>query len=296
VGAISTQYSVSASAGVSADFDRHDGLSDYGGSLGLSYAEKPTISFSPLQGDKFVTQLLSPIAPETVALLFHSGWNVARVFRCAVQGLNGVTHAPNASSPTPSTAPTYRDFKRVAELLRVLQNRGQLEFGVGAGEQEHRLFLRVSPEATSTSEMRQLTDLLGLPGERTEYEMVASVLGGGPGQIGVNMRSLMGVMYFLSQGVQVPEVHEERGLVTVTRNPGGERFDWGDVTGDLLRIRWSKGAPDNAAVRASYRGGWFYIADDDLESKSTFTLLSQLFALQAGGLPASTPVLTLPIG
>ena len=66
VSSISTQYSISASAGVAADFDRHEGLTGYGGSLGLGYAEKPTVSFTPLQGDKFVTQVLSPIEPATL--------------------------------------------------------------------------------------------------------------------------------------------------------------------------------------------------------------------------------------
>ena len=50
------------------------------------------------------------------------------------------------------------------------------------------------------------------------------------------------------------------------------------------------------AVKIKYRGAWFSIADNDLNSKSTFTMLTQLGALQAGGSPTTSPVLTLPIG
>jgi hypothetical protein len=39
--------------------------------------------------------------------------------------------------------------------------------------------------------------------------------------------------------------------------------------------------PDLALVAIPYRGQWFYLADNDLESKSTFMLLTQLFHLQA---------------
>ena len=44
------------------------------------------------------------------------------------------------------------------------------------------------------------------------------------------------------------------------------------------------------------RGSWFYIDDADLDSKLIFSLLSQLFALQAGKEKGTPPMLTLPIG
>jgi hypothetical protein len=50
-----------------------------------------------------------------------------------------------------------------------------------------------------------------------------------------------------------------------------------------------------AFVAIPYRGQWFYLADNDLESKSTFMLLSQLFRLQAGAAKAAGPTLTLPV-
>ena len=45
-----------------------------------------------------------------------------------------------------------------------------------------------------------------------------------------------------------------------------------------------------------YRGAWFYIADTDIDSKATFSLLMQLFALSAGETPSNAPILTLPVG
>lgn len=44
------------------------------------------------------------------------------------------------------------------------------------------------------------------------------------------------------------------------------------------------------------RGSWFYIDDSDLDSKSTFSMLMQLFALQSGNSDGMTPVLTIPVG
>jgi hypothetical protein len=72
-------------------------------------------------------------------------------------------------------------------------------------------------------------------------------------------------------------------------------FDWGEVTGGLMDIRSSKQQPSNAYVAIDYRGSWFYIDDSDLTSKSTFSLLMQLFALQAGEVKSTVPILTLPV-
>ncbi len=89
---------------------------------------------------------------------------------------------------------------------------------------------------------------------------------------------------------------ESEGRVTVTTDEHGNRFDWRQVTGELMHIRWSDKRPKNAYVTVSYRVRWFYIDDSDLTSKSTFSLLMQLFALQAGEIKSTSPVLTLPIG
>jgi hypothetical protein len=124
-------------------------------------------------------------------------------------------------------------------------------------------------------------------------------------QLHLYPRSLMAVFYFLSQSVQVPVEHAR--LVTPTpaesspptrchgeldrwkaeqcppqpaATPG---LDWTDtVLGDLFAVRTSAGEPADAFVRVRYRGQWFYIPDCDLESKTTFALLTQLFSLQSG--------------
>ena len=105
----------------------------------------------------------------------------------------------------------------------------------------------------------------------------------------------MGTMFFLSVGVVPPPRDEREGRVTVTLDSNGDRFDWTKVTGDLLIIKSSDSKPEKAYTGLSYRGSWFYIDDNHLESKSTFTLLAQLMALQAGDIKLTGPVLTLPV-
>ena len=63
-----------------------------------------------------------------------------------------------------------------------------------------------------------------------------------------------------------------------------------------IRDSSSTNRPANAFVAVPYRGAWFYIADNDLESKSTFMLLTQLFNLQAGQIKTVAPALTIGVG
>ena len=73
-------------------------------------------------------------------------------------------------------------------------------------------------------------------------------------------------------------------------------FNWFEVTGDLLTIRFSDEEPMRAIVRIFYRDTWFYIDDSDMDSKSTFSLLTQIYALQSGAIKSIEPILTIGVG
>ena len=114
-------------------------------------------------------------------------------------------------------------------------------------------------------------------------------------EMSVSTRSIMEIMYYLSHGTDVPFCHIEQGLVTQTYDEFGHPFDWRAMTHDLLQIHVSDTHPcDAAAVAVHYRGHYFYIADNDQNSKSTFNLLIELFNLKvrAGG-GAQIPLLTI---
>ena len=85
-------------------------------------------------------------------------------------------------------------------------------------------------------------------------------------------------------------------MVNTVETPEGEEFDWSSVIGRLIHVYSSRGYPDNAFVAAKYRGYWYFIDNEDLNSKRTFALLQGLYNLQAGGIKQSTPLLTIPIG
>ena len=70
---------------------------------------------------------------ETLVLLYYSGWSVDRVFRCCVQGMNGIQNAPGASGPTPGYVPEYKKFHHLTGIMRELQTAGAIELGKEPG-------------------------------------------------------------------------------------------------------------------------------------------------------------------
>ena len=53
--------------------------------------------------------------------------------------------------------------------------------------------------------------------------------------------------------------------------------------------------PMSAYLATPYRGHWFHIDDNDLDSESTFMLISQLFNPQAGNVRTFGPALIIPV-
>jgi hypothetical protein len=180
--------------------------------------------------------------------------------------------------------------------LRSLQKQGLITFGYRKlGEKEQVPAVRVEPEAKETAEARELARLLGLKGDKPIYTINSVGRRTQPDSVGIELRSLVGIMFFLSTAVDIPERDLALGRVTVARDAEGRPFDWTPVVGDLLDIKSQDEKPANAAISVQYRGSWFYIDDSDMDSKYTFMLLGTLIALQAGDIERAGPLLTLPV-
>jgi len=344
VGTVSAQFTLEQAADLSSRYssDQMTDASLLGFGSRLAYEERPTITYSPLQGDEYAKRLMSPLMLDALMLLFYSGWRVDHILRLTVQQINNVENAVRAAGPTPSTMPEYKDFADLVDALERLQRAGLLELGyesrqeevldilpaeqvtladvIAADAEQYRLRLipgtnayalvkrskvpvvRIASAKSIAGESGGVfARILGVTPGLEQYDLKEAFSARGEGdarynELAMGMRSLMGILFYLSQGVEVPQSHVERGLVTVTRDEEGNVFDWTAVTGDLLRIHSAPRRPDNAATAVRYRDHWFYIAEDDLESRETMVLLLQLFAFQAGGGQVHAPVLTLPLG
>ncbi len=297
VGEITTKHSLRYNAGLSGSFD-DPGAEGVSSSLGIAYSEEPVVSYTPLQGEKFVKQMLAPIPLDAVLLLTQSGWSIDRVFRLCVHEINGVFNAPSASGPTPDYAPEYKKFHAFSQALRELQIIRAVEL-VAAGDQIA-LNLRADRLETAAANsgilknVQDVSDVLHFDKVSNRAARIAVLTPEHGNRIAT--RSLLGVLHYMSQAVETPQAHRDAGKVTITTTKlDGKEFKWHDVTGDLMHIRSSGGSPEDAFVQVRYRGAWFYIDDADLPAKSTFGLLSNLLSLQSGEVKAIATVRTISL-
>ena len=296
VSSMASQFTLSTSANAFGNplGDVSKGLFGLGGGVGMT--EKPTVTYSPLQGDRFIQRVLSPLPLDTITLLFNSGWNIERIFRLCFQRMNNLKNAPGASGPTPSHSPDFIEFISAVKYLRLLQ----IEDAINLSYQEEngvpQLILTINEEDKNRKEAKQFARATNVRLGSTKYVLAFSANPNKANHIRVVTRSLLGIMFYISQAVKVPSEDISKGKVTQTRTSDGKVFNWDKVTGDLLKIRSVSEKPQEYPMSIFYRGSWFYIDDSDLSSKSTFSLLSQIFSLQAGKIKDSAPLLTLPIG
>ena len=270
--------------------------------VGVEYSQSPTISYTPLRGEDFLKSVLSSISLEAILVMTQSGWSIERVFGITIERMNGLYNAPSASGPTPDLEPKrYENFARALELFRDLQREGVMEIGpnVEIDKKQPELVMQFLPSTSEQfkSEGEELESLLGITGDNHRVIISSDFLNKKPNVLGLRVRSIMSVLFYLSQNIKVPDEHKEAGLVTVTKTINGDQFNWDDTpAGKYFIVHSSKEQPTNAYISVPHRDYWFYIANDDLETKSSFLLLQQLFSLQAGQSEAKGPTLTLPVG
>jgi hypothetical protein len=110
----------------------------------------------------------------------------------------------------------------------------------------------------------------------------------------LNVRTGYQVLAFLSKGVDVPEKHLHHGTACTFKGPDGRPFDARQLTQGLFRVCVQKHRPLRSELAVPYRGHWFYIAEDDVESRATLSFVKLAIDIQSQA-GAAGPVLTLPL-
>ena len=261
-----------------------------------AYSETPTISYVPVTGTQFATNLLSPISAETIVLLASSGWSIERLLTCCVERLGELSNAPSASGPTPPTLPDNRDFRRLAELLRQLQLRENVYVEHKPNSVNPSAVTYLTIDAPDAPECEELKRLLSSEACTARYSLVAPGTPSSDQTLLAQTRTVLGALYALSHGVLVPDTHVSAGFVTTSKIESSNTPTWHAFLGEQFTIHSNQAEPAEAFIKIHYRDHWFWISDRDLESKTTFSLILFLLSLQSAASEGVTPLLTIGAG
>jgi hypothetical protein len=211
--------------------------------------------------------------------------------------------AEHSSDPIAKSAIDGRDLHDAAKDGYVY--RSQRDGQMKLLKVEKDLFLRIRDPYVLSPEMQEVARIFrlrpGLNSYRIKSELTEEAHRKPPDPLGddtiyLNLRSVLQIMTFLSKGVQVPEDHILSGIAPTTRFPDGTPFDWTPITAGHFAVRACKHRPRDAEVAIHYRGYWFYIAPDDVNSRAALAILEILFGLQESDERSRGPLLTIPLG
>jgi hypothetical protein len=286
VGQLVTGYSLETSVNLGGTLSQGGGL----GSLGAQgrYTDRPTITYIPMTGDRFLEGYLTPVKPINVFSLLQSGYEADFILELCLDSFNGLN---NHSTSIDSKRQSDPEFFQVIKLMREIQDAGAVGIKIdkSVGDKSALvLFFRQRniDEAiiTMSSEIRHLLDLS--PGQM-QFELVYSPMHGGPGKLGVGTRSLLQILQALSLGINIPEAHRQQELIP-------PQMEISEDESALLRVYSGPKKPDNCFVAVPYEGQWFWIANNDWKSKNTFSSILFLFTLSDSGGEGDLPTITIP--
>jgi hypothetical protein len=209
----------------------------------------------------------------------------------------------NASDPIPPGSVQGRDLLNAAK--EGYAYRAEENDQVILVKREREMILRVRPGFIHSAEMDELARIFrltpGLGQYKIKSELAEDARHAFPEAMGhdtilMNMRSVLQIMVFLSKGVCVPEEHVLSGKAPVTPGPDGRPYDWTRLTSGAFFVSATKHRPRESEVAVKYRGYWFSIAPNDVNSRAVLAILEILFALQDSEIKPTGPVLTLPVG
>lgn len=281
-----------------------------GASLSIKPGSDPSVSLTPPSGANYIKKYMTPIKFSAVSALVQGGWSVDRVFNLCVERINDLYNATEADGPTPEEVPVYKSFQKFTSILDEADRNRLLEFGSKPDYNFSGMYLYLNEPKLNermrrtTAEMkpyyqgletriRELKKLADLDIKKSLFKLDDDFIADkGDSSLVIQCRSLLGVMFYLSQNVEVPQRHKDADLVGVTRDAAGGEFNWSDVC-KYFSVQCSPYRPKHAYVSCHYRGRWFYIADDDRDSKMTLMLVMQLCKLQSSDYKSNTPLLLL---
>lgn len=246
----------------------------------------------PRHGKLAQLSIPSHLCPDTPS---KAGWSIERVLLLLGESVNRLFNR----SIDGAGGDRHSNFLEVADALRDLQRKGQLIVGLEPGEQkgEPALTLIGTEDAVISASYLTVCEAIQVACDGEPIRLRQAFGSPADGKtLALATRSLFSAIYHLSRHVDAPESDVRAGIASPAPDISNDSSASSTALRRLFHVRSSVDEPDGASVKLFYRNAWFYIADTDQDSKTTFALLSMLITLQSGDVSRAMPIVTLPAG
>jgi hypothetical protein len=290
VASVINQYEFQTNLNAAFGWSSPPNFTSQGAGAGGHYIDRPTISYTPMTGEKFARTMMTPIAPATVMSMVEGGYPIDLVFRLLVHSINGIQNQFGGPSRTRRADP---EFFPLLEKLRNIQTSGVVGLRVKKIDNRDALLMifRKEPNKDLQAESIEVRRMLGLKEDATEFKIVYGSIPTSDTEIALLTRSINEVLIDISSTVQVPDKDVTEHRVNPTVEPEGE-----GIKGNMISILCSEGKPGDGFAEVPYRNRWFWIDDRDYRSKRLFSFLMFVMTLTETGGKEGAPIVTISAG
>lgn len=293
VASVTANVSVRSSAGFQAGFG---GESSYQGNLvpisgGVVYEENPTISYTPVSGERYLRELTLPLPVSMLAQITRTMINPESVFLALISSVNGI-YNEDFFFTEKELDPR---FGRFAAIMGELTRAHRLHWVENPGQQKQFSIVIDQSAPDHAAMAKELLELVGLSrlhssAPQLVLPVTLSLDGARQGELGITTRSIVNMVEILAARIEIPQRDIDHGVVA--------KYPAAGALGQKLAIHYSLEKPEHAYVSVRHRDGWFYIDERDGDTKRYFKLLGSLWSLAVASSLAdgpAAPVLTVPV-
>lgn len=255
------------------------------------YTDKPTITYSPITGEKFARSLMTPIQPAAVMSLIQAGYPVDLVLRFCVHSINGIRNDYGGPARSHSADP---QFYPLLSALRQIQNAGALGFQIRKKNDGRDLIITFPQQVdpATKNDIDQVMKILNLDSNTGEYNLSYGLMADNRREITLLTRSIIDILVDASSHIDVPDQDVEEKRVNPTRTDPASPTD----LFRMIHVHAGVKKPADYLTAVLYRGHWYWIEDRDLHSKRLFSFMLFVFALTEPGDKSGAPIVTIPAG
>ena len=274
--------------GAAEEIGRNDLL---GASIGATgrYADRPTITYQPLSGDKFARSLMIPIPVPSILFLIQSGYPADMVMRVSLNSINGLDNSYGGPGNFQNGDPK---FQELITAIRESQRSGGMgmRMKTSSDRQAVVMFLRPATDATIAGPVLKIRELLGLNANSREFQVIYGSYPENDGEIAMLSRSMLQVLVDFASYIDVPANEIAEGRVYSPQRDAEQK----ELFPPLLAVHSGSSAPSDAYVSVRYRNHWYWIEDRDARSKQLFNFMLIMFSLTETGSTQAAPIVTVP--
>lgn len=256
------------------------------------YTDRPTITYAPLNGERFTRSLMTPIPVTGILFLLQAGYPADYIFRICVQTINGLNNSYGANLTGRDMDP---EFHELIALLREIQTQGGLGMRVKPQGDDQKeaivMFFRSTIDEAFAKKIARVKELLGINPDHREIRVVYGSFASNDQEIAILSRSMLQILINYSSYIDVPQKHIDSGAVIASRH---KEYSVSQKLPPLVHIFSGNSEPDDAHVAVRYHDQWYWIDRTDYNSKSLFTFLMLMFSLTEEGGGQSAPIVTVP--